>query len=736
MGNDYSIFVTDPAGNHVAGWYAADGDGFDMHEWNRTLVTTQAETGEISLVIHLPQYRAVRGTITNRAGTPVAGVQVGARLRDGAYSDFTHSADDGTFSVRTIGGADFRFSVSPAGETYLDGWLGSSGFVATAEEADWRRIPDADVEQFDIVLAPIPVIHGRAFDVDGNALAGIEVQLAGSRTAPAVTDADGRYTIRTQPGSYMLSFHDPAGQFADCYYDPRGYRLDGGGAAVIVGVTDVSGVDMRLPRRVTVSGTVRNAAGEPLSGIRVHLYQWDPSVTTDASGSWSFTINPANVWFSIDASYRYFGGYYATSGVVATQAEATVIEAIGHDFTGLDVMLVPYPQVAGRLTNSGGQPIAGHRVGLYRPADFYASPMSSTTTDPDGRFVLNVYAGAGSYLLGSAADSIYTDGWYLPSGWTRNPTDAALIQVGTDDITGIEMKAGAFPVIHATIRDAAGNAPAGLSILVTDGSSGSGGGWREELAADGTVTVRLAGNLDRPLTAWRIGFVGTDYVTTWWNGSSLLENPNQGPAAKLAYDQVVDVIGVVRHKIVVSGTLVDAGGRPISGSKIAAYQDGRRVELVALGDGGTFQMTLPGGAYRFAHCDWDGRPTGTWWGATGSGVAIGTVEPLVRDFDDLQLALTLPNVATIAGRVKGSGGKGIAGVEVDVFLYSGRFGQVTTESGGFWSIAVPPGRYLVGYYDPKGRYALGWYATKGYRLDESAASWIDVTETNRRVASM
>jgi hypothetical protein len=121
-------------------------------------------------------------------------------------------------------------------------------------------------------------LSGVVRDDKGSVLAGSKVRLydgsgllAGSDTA----DSSGRYSVHVQPGSYDLTVSegDRVGRLED----------------VVVGGDTV--LHLVVPRPyVTLSGTLRDAAGQPLRGMRVYAGGQRFRATTDAQGRFELFV--------------------------------------------------------------------------------------------------------------------------------------------------------------------------------------------------------------------------------------------------------------------------------------------------------------------------------------------------------------------------------------------------------------------------------------------------------------
>jgi 5-hydroxyisourate hydrolase-like protein (transthyretin family) len=200
--------------------------------------------------------------------------------------------------------------------------------------------------------------------VEGTPVAGIQVNLHGgecctSLETPLVgtqTDATGQYRFAgLRTGNYFVSFVDPAGLYASEIYSDQSSFLSS--AVIVVSDTGkVDGINAELVRAGAISGTVQRRTGEPMAGLRVHVYPYDRLYTstlfqtrTNEDGSFTVRGLPAGVYalcfgdeelsFLQECYGRAeFSGFYdfdspAAVTVEAGQVTSNIIHIWGPDFT-------------------------------------------------------------------------------------------------------------------------------------------------------------------------------------------------------------------------------------------------------------------------------------------------------------------------------------------------------------------------------------------------------------------
>ena len=239
----YLVAVHDPSGGHAPG-YAAAGGGFttDFDTALRVVVGASDVTVDVALVAaHL-----VSGTVTS-GPSPLVGLAVEARDETGVFVTGALTVADGTYELVLADGT-YLVRVEGGGQ-YASGYYGPAGYAASAPDATPVVVADDHVTGIDLSLPTIAHVAGMVTDGSGAPLEGILVAARnGDRVWPGITGADGSYTMPVDPGSYIVSFEDPARQYATGYYSSGGYVADETAATdVEVGLADVPAISVALP---------------------------------------------------------------------------------------------------------------------------------------------------------------------------------------------------------------------------------------------------------------------------------------------------------------------------------------------------------------------------------------------------------------------------------------------------------------------------------------------------------
>jgi hypothetical protein len=146
-----------------------------------------------------PASRTIAGTVTNKAGQPVAGVTVYA---GGPAQYEIKTGGDGRYSLWVVAGTYAVYTWDSTG-TYGSVFYGATSWGGPSKDIDVRA---GDALAIDMVLPPAIHVTVKVVDEEGTALAGIECRLAQNTLEhPAITNAAGLASWTVQwPGLYFV----------------------------------------------------------------------------------------------------------------------------------------------------------------------------------------------------------------------------------------------------------------------------------------------------------------------------------------------------------------------------------------------------------------------------------------------------------------------------------------------------------------------------------------------------
>ncbi len=248
------------------------------------------------------------GTVTDANGSPAGGVDIDLFVANpdgsrGAWLRSTATADDGGFQFTLDAGSYVLTFIAPEGQTFTNGsrWHHtpvsiSSGEAVSGLDAMLTGAGNGDGGVSGIVTAE-----------NGDPIGGIVVDLFqanadGSRGGwlqSTTTGPDGLYALTTSAGCYVLTFIAPEGLTftnGSPWYQP---------SQCVAAGQQVGGIDAVVAGgggggQSSIAGTVFRS-GNGVAAVAVDLFAasadgsrgaWLAQATTDASGAYSFVVEP------------------------------------------------------------------------------------------------------------------------------------------------------------------------------------------------------------------------------------------------------------------------------------------------------------------------------------------------------------------------------------------------------------------------------------------------------------
>jgi len=310
----------------------------------------------------------VSGRVLDASGSGLGSVSV-SLSRAGAPDQTATAGQDGSYAFPALAAGTYTVTPSMADYTF---------------EPVFRQVTvssaDVQVDSFlGVPVAQEPAgtsVSGRVVDEAGNALPGIVVVLSGRTSegdevsVSAVTDAVGHYVFPDlAEGRYVATCTDEEGD--------RSFTVP---AIVIpVGDTDVAVDDFSegTPEVSPVFGWIRDANGDPLSGVTIRLSS--PStqieVLTDEQGFYSFDSVPEEQ-FVLRPSREGYSFPAEIFSVTPKNDTGTAVADIAATQTTVDSY-----SISGRITDPSGSGLEGVRVQLAA-----AGFVDYSATDRQGQF--------------------------------------------------------------------------------------------------------------------------------------------------------------------------------------------------------------------------------------------------------------------------------------------------------------------------------------------------------------
>ncbi|KAI2514321.1 protein of unknown function DUF11 [Fragilaria crotonensis] len=440
----YDIKETNPSGFplNVSDYDASnDGDATDSDRTVDNLIGVTLKPGEKDTDNNFVDSNngAITGRVKDDNGNPIAGVPIELQLIDGATTTVV-----GTTTTDSSGSYSF-VGVEPG--TYK---VVESNLPAYPDDvSDYDAIPDGDATDLnatvdnsvgvtveagetdagnDFVDSDNGVISGSVTDDNGAPIPGTPITLKdsdGNVVLTTVTDSNGKYVFEDlEPGDYSIiesNLPEFPGDLSDYDTIPDGDTPDSNkttdnviGVTIKPGEKDL-GNNFVDTNNGSVSGTVTDDDGKPLTGVPVQLLNPDGSViassTTDSNGVYIFTdVEPGTysvkesnpVTHPLDVS-----DYDTSPDGDSTDTDTKVDNIIGVTVTpseqddGNDFVDSNKGSITGSVTDEQGEPLKDVTLTLTKPdgstvttvTDSNDGDVGDANTVPDNKIVVTITPG-------------------------------------------------------------------------------------------------------------------------------------------------------------------------------------------------------------------------------------------------------------------------------------------------------------------------------------------------------
>lgn len=510
------------------------------------------------LTISTPLYAAdgplfrnatLRGTVTDEAGNPIAGVSVA--LYSDEYVQNMYSLEYG--GVRTNANGEFEMTDQPEG-VYRMALIDHQDRYATTFHPH-TLVP--------LAANPIVLRNNNITTVDasmklGGSISG-RISLEGPNTFERVSISVHRH-IEGAGWTLMksISYHDPSTEFSIGGLPPGPYRISAGGQIdgiqdyafirewyggeptveggwdVHVAGTETTYIDWEIADpSVTLSGRVTSAEMGPLSDVGVSIYQFDPDrepgyewlyaadyTSTDENGYYSVTLEEPGLYkVGFDDWRNRHTSIF--NGGAPTLGGAPIIEVTDQDIAGIDIEMNKGGQLGGQiLANGSADNIDYFYFDLYRWNDhdaYIQDYFHEQRLQPDGRFELTSVQ-AGQYRM--RVRGTFKSGFVFESWIGGDSIDTAtpfFVKTGETTDIGQFSPTGYDSVLEGTLTRSDTGAPvpnADVRIQLPFGSdyqksasvrSDANGYYRFENLQEGTYGIRIYDSSDLLVDS------GTDY---------------------------------------------------------------------------------------------------------------------------------------------------------------------------------------------------------------------------------
>ncbi len=513
----------------------------------------------------------------------------------------------------------------------------------------------------DVTLPRARTIRGRVFDEAGKPVPGAWVSWTrgSERLGPihpkhARTDAKGRFELWGAPQG-EVRLHTGA----EGYFQPHAAQDGRAGVAVPAGPAgDVRRVRLTLARGGTLSGTLRDAAGEGVAGARIHLYTRFASGPHQGELTSLTTFSQSGGHFVFDGLLR--GGRHELE--VHAQGFVTARTNVASDPAAaalpLAVVLVRAASVSGTVVDAASAPVPGVPV-------WCGDQNRRVVTDARGRFELHEVApGSQSLACGPHGAAVVERVLDLAPGTSRE--GEVLRLTGDKVVAGIVVDEQDRPVANEWVTVSAFHPARGEKSVRTDAQ----GRFEVTHVPAGKYSVQPG-------------------------------SPQRHPPVFEAGKEDVRIVVPVREGTFVEGVVVDTAGTHVPHGDVQLALPGEGPSSVRGGValyGGRFRIAVPAGLKRIVLRV--KQPT------DGLGRPLDLMETEVEDVrvDGSRVTITLPPALNITGLIVDDQGRPVADVFVTATaegaqLGYGRLPEVrasTDAQGRFRLIGLKDLTYTIG----------------------------------------
>ena len=263
------------------------------------------------------------------------------------------------------------------------------------------------------LAAPVPgsfSITGTVTDSSAEPLADICVYAYnsnGTEVGNTRTNSNGEYILfELDTGNYRVSFSDcsfnTSNNVLDEYYNNQASLASATPIPVLAG-SETSGINAQLVTASSISGTVTNGSGTPLSSICVVAYDSNLNrlgqfTNTDANGHYrikGLRAGSYRVHFTDcgAASHDVFDEYFDDKSSLESATPILVSE--GAETSGIDVEMTGFSSVSGTVTNNSNAPLGNICIHAY---DSDGDDAGSFRTRANGNYTVGGLS-QGNYRL-------------------------------------------------------------------------------------------------------------------------------------------------------------------------------------------------------------------------------------------------------------------------------------------------------------------------------------------------
>lgn len=418
---------------------------------------------------------AITGHVTDTDGAPVPNVSAelfggGGESTDGTGAYTITGLATGSYTLcfngwfATSATAPYGYTDSCAGDHYRTVDV-QAGQTTTAEGTVQKAGAIGGTVTGDD--GPVPGVLVTAFDSSGGQLNSVS------------TDDNGGYLLTGMPPGEVSVCFDPT--YTDGGYQRTCYGTQDGGSPTPIAVTagQLSTADAHLAKGASITGTVTDASGAPISNVLVTAYNSTSYegfyAQTDSAGNYTLDgLSAADYLVCFDPSNAQgpaAGGYAAQC--YDDQPSMDTANPVSVGSTGsvtVNATLRAGAAITGRVTGSDGATLGAAYIYAYEPTT--GQYVTASSDYFDGSYRLPGLT-AGDYSICFDAVNVHQPS---PTGYVNecyDDNDGTLVHVAAGSVTtGIDAELAVAAGISGRITDSAGHGLpyAGVYATGVDGS--------------------------------------------------------------------------------------------------------------------------------------------------------------------------------------------------------------------------------------------------------------------------
>lgn len=524
---------------------------------------------------------SISGRVTNGSGAGISGLTVQVYEwppeNDELASALTDSS--GNYTITGLPAGEYLVAAF-AGLTslpYLNEIYNDTLFYLEATPVTVTASGTANGINFQ--LAPSGMITGTVTNTSGDPIAGMWVLADNyddedAMFSDALTDSEGVYRMTgLPPGDYRIGTEsdDIELNYINTYYDNVTEELLAS-RVTLTGTETVSGINFVLSPGGAISGTVRDAGGNPIEGVEIEAMGyssegWFGEVQTEADGTYILTglaFGSYRIRACGSCSGQPYVDKYYNNADWSSASPVTVV--VSQTTTGIDFVLGAGTSISGYVygwdaDSSSYVPLVG--------AELSAENISTGSwggwaeTESDGSYTMDGIA-AGSYRVRANADSYSSE--YYPDSIDWGGAEAVTTTVESP-ATGINFQLDLGGQIAGTVLDADSGQPITNNVWI-NASPANGqpwGGGTNEIGDDGSYVIS-----GLPSGTYKVSVNATGYDQEFYNNTA---DWMMAEAVTVTVGQTIEGINLTPSREVggsIIGQVTLSDGTPVANANVNA----------------------------------------------------------------------------------------------------------------------------------------------------------------------